>query len=183
LPVSGEVTTVRLVLALGARRLTHTAGVVCLVGLAVGNTKGQDKPASPLTGAAISTEIGNTVDAQGVISTVLTRLFPPTGALSPTKVFFLGSQVRDEWLPVVKGIEFVRLSEPDAVALVANCGTYWMVGRVHRANDVVSLVFSRKCGAGSRHYRVRITGLEYQADLVGVGSGLVASPDCPCSGR
>jgi len=178
-------TTFRQIISVRTHNGRHTMGaVVCLVLLAGQMPEGQNDHDPPLTVESITAEIGNAADAQGVISAALTRLFRPTGSIFRTKAFFLASQVRDEWFPVIKEIEFVRLSEPEAAALLTTCGTYWMVIKADRSYDVASVVFRRKCGAGFRSYRINITGLGYDTmGSEGIGSGYAPSPECPCLGR
>ena len=74
--------------------------------------------------------------------------------------FFLASQIRNEWLPTVQRVEFVRLSDNDIAAHLAKCGYYWMIYRVERSDNVVSLWLFQNCGSTARDY-------------------VVSSPSCP----
>jgi len=178
-------TTFRHIIAGRTHNARHTiAAVVCLVLLIGEMPQGQNDPDPPLTIEAITIKLGNPTDAQGVISAALTRLLRPTGSIFRTKAFFLASQMREEWFPANKEIEFVRLSALEAAALLTACGTYWMVIQADRSYDVASVVFRPQCGAGSRGYRINITGLGYDTmGTEGIGSGYAPSPDCPCLGR
>src|SRR5687768_9693702 len=70
----------------------------------------------------IQTAIGTPGDAATLMSSVLRGLEPYS-----EQVFVLSRQVRPEWVPRVQGIQFVRLSDDDALARSTACGDYWVI--------------------------------------------------------
>jgi hypothetical protein len=152
--------------------------------------RGQDGLGPPLTSVAIAAAIGSDADARTVIAMVLSHAMQP--AESSRREFFLASQIRNEWLPTVQRVEFVRLSDDDIAAHLAQCGYYWMIYRVERSDNVVSLWLSQKCGSGTRDYVVSFDGREWRLGppgtgndgggwAPGIGSGFSGRPPgCPC---
>ena len=88
--------------------------------LGVSSTRGQDVLVSQITSANVTAEIGSDADARSVLAMVLTHAV----ASRSKKEFFLASQIRDEWLPTVKGVEFVRLSDSEIAGHLGKCGYY-----------------------------------------------------------
>ena len=156
----------------------------------VTSTRGQDVVAPPLTGAAVAAAIGRDTDARAVIAIVLGHAMQP--AERSRREFFLASQIRNEWLPTVQRVEFVRLSDTDIAAHLATCGYYWMIDRVERTNNVVSLRLRQRCGGTSLGYVVSFDGREWRLGPPGTGkdgggwgpgrgSGFNGRPPgCPC---
>jgi hypothetical protein len=156
----------------------------------VSSTRGQDVVAPPLTSAAIAAAIGSDADARTVIAMVLSHAMQP--AESSRREFFLASQIRNQWLPTVQRVEFVRLSDDDIAAHLATCGYYWMIYRVERSDNVVSLWLRQRCGFSARAYVVSFDGREWRLGppgtgkdgggwVPGIGSGISGRPPgCPC---
>jgi len=67
---------------------------------------------------------------------------------------YISSQVPDEWMPRLSGVEFVRLSQADAVTHLAACGQYWILDQVRRTGDTVSLQLTRRWRVPARLCRV-----------------------------
>jgi hypothetical protein len=88
--------------------------------------RAQKKAAAPLVStdmvAILSSDIvaiiGSDVDARIVIAQVLAE----TAHLRAT--VFLASQIRLEWLPVMKGVDFVRLPDTEIREFLSGCGRY-----------------------------------------------------------
>jgi hypothetical protein len=136
----------------------------------------------------ITTRIGTDVDARHVFATILTH------AMGHSREFVLASQIRQAWLPAIPNGEFVRLAESDIPEHLAGCGTYWMIDRVERADNVVSVRLSTRCGCSFRDYMVSFDGNEWRLGppgtdkahgwVPGIGSGCFGPPPgCPCFGR
>jgi len=155
-----------------ALRLTNSCGtravaaILCLILAFMKNAQAQGFAAVPLTAALVEVEIGGADDARAVISAVLAQKFPPGNR--SRREFLLSGQVRSEWLPVVEGVEFVRLSDSEAATAVLNCGTYWQIGGLHRQGDVVSLVLSQKCRGGSEDTESPVTDPRRGAPMLAV---------------
>src|SRR5262245_57431451 len=98
----------------------------------------------PLAITDMVAKIGSEADARAVLITVLSHAM----AQSRTE-FFLASQMRPDWLPVVRRAEFVRLADNDVASHLASCGTYWIIDTLERTDSVVSLMLRRKCGGRS----------------------------------
>ena len=151
-----------------------------------GSWSGQSPTSPTLTIADIVTKIGSEVDARAVLITVLTHAM----ASGSKREFFLASQVRNEWLPPVRGVEFVRLADAEISGHLAGCGTYWLMSNVQRNDNVVSLVLSQRCGGtslgyiaslGERGWWLGPPGNNNGGWAPGIGSGLLMRrpPACP----
>lgn len=164
---------------------------ISLVLMTAGSWAGQAAPDTPLTIAAITAVIRSDRDARSVVATVLTHAMR-----SSKQEFFLASQIRSEWLPVLQGVEFVRLTDTEIAGHLSACGQYWIISRVDRTGDVVSISLDRKCGCSSVGYIVSFDGGEWRLGPPGTGkdgggwapgrgSGCYGpQPGCPClSGR
>ena len=169
---------------LGAR----LAVVLLLITVGFGESgSGQVLSTPMLTSGKIASIIGSDADARGVISAVLTHAMAQR-----SKEFFLATQISSEWLPTIPGVELVRLPDSETAAHLANCGLYWVVGRVERAGNVVSFSLSQKCGGTTLDYVVSFDGRAWRLGspgtgkdgggwVAGIGSGIVGPvPDCPC---
>ena len=107
-------------------------------------------------------------------------------AESARREFFLASQIRNEWLPTVQRVELVRLSDTDIAAHLATCGYYWMIDRVERTNNVVSLRLRQRCGSTARDYVLSFDGREWRLGPPGTGKdggGWVPGIGCGFNGR
>jgi hypothetical protein len=164
---------------------------ICSVLMTAGGGTGQNSTAPVLASNDITVEIGNEVDARNVVAKVLTHAM----ANHERREFFLASQVRNEWLPAVQGVEFVRLSDTDIAGHLSGCGLYWIISRLERADNVVSMWLEQRCGGRTLHYVVSFDGNEWRLGapgtgkdgggwIQGIGSGVAARPPgCPCFGR
>jgi hypothetical protein len=160
--------------------------VICSVLMTARSWAGQDSTARVLTSSDIKAEIGTDVDASSVVAQVLTHLM----VNHERREFFLASQIRAEWLPVVQGVEFVRLSETEIPGHLAKCGYYWIINRLERSDNVVSLWLGQRCGGTTLHYLVSFDGRDWRlgppggGGLQGIGSGFEGRPPgCPCLAR
>jgi hypothetical protein len=152
------------------------------------SSSGQGISATPLTSADITAAIGSDADARGAISVVLAHGM----AHRSKREFFLATQILDKWLPVIPGVELVRLTDLDAAAHIGNCGRYWTISRLARLDNVVSLSLSQRCGGVSLAYIASFDGREWRLGppgtgkdgggwVPGIGSGFAGRPrDCPC---
>jgi hypothetical protein len=163
---------------------------ISLVLMTPGSWAGQATPDTPLRIADITRVIGSDRDARDVVAAVLTHAM-----LGWRREFFLASQLREEWLPAIPGVEIVRLSETAIVDHLLNCGYYWMINRLERTGDVVTVTLRTKCGCSSRDYIVSFDGRDWRLGppgtgkdgggwAPGIGSGCVGpQPGCPCLGQ
>lgn len=151
---------------------------ICAVLVATAGWGEQNRVAAPLLSTDIITIIGSDADARAVVGQVLTEV-----ARLRVSVF-LASQIRHEWLPVAKGVDFVRLADTEIRGFLSGCGRYWIISNLERTRNVVKLRLSLKCGGATRDYSVSFSGSEWQLRLMGTGSGYSGfRPDCPCDGR
>ena len=132
-----------------------------------------------LRSADITAVIGSDVDARSVIAQVLAD----TGHQRSTVV--LASQIRPEWLPVMKDADFVRLPDTEIRAFLSGCGRYWVITDLQRTQDVVTLQLDLKCGCTSRYYTALFDGNLWRVSSNGQGCGCGGPqpPECPCFGR
>ncbi len=189
---SGEVAPMKNASSGFTSRASLRAGcgiVLLLITVASGEWGSSQALSTPmLTSGEIVSIIGSDVDARGAISAVLTHAM----AQRSKREFFLATQMSNEWLPSLPGVELVRLTDSEIAAHVANCGLYWVVNRIERSDNVVSLSLSQKCGGASLTYIVSFdergwrlgppaTGKDRGGWVPGTGSG-IAGPmsECPC---
>ena len=119
--------------------------------------------------------IGSDVDARNVIAQVLADI----ARLRAT--VFLASQIRSEWLPMIKGVNFVRLPDAQIRGFLSGCGQYWIITALQRTQNIVKLRLEQKCGAAARDYTGSLEGNAWWVTLDGQGSGYWCPlPDCPC---
>jgi hypothetical protein len=160
---------------------------ICVLLMMAGSRAGQDSTARVLTSNDITAEIGTDVDARRVVAQVLTHLLVNHGR----REFFLASQMRAEWLPSIPGVEFVRLSDAGIAGHISTCGTYWLVDKVERIDNVVSMMLNRKCGGTVMGYIVSLAGGEWRFGppgngkdgggwVPGIGSGFLGGPPPGC---
>jgi hypothetical protein len=90
------------------------------------------------------------------------------------QAFLLASQIRKEWLPVVQGVEFVRLADSDIAGHLSSCGRYWIISQFERTDNVVSMWLDQRCGGTALHYIVSFDGSEWRLGPPGT------PPGCPC---
>ena len=170
------------------RGLRMLVTVAFLVGATVA---AQETAGARLTVDGIAATIGSDADARGVISRVFAHLFSSESNARQRKEFLLASQLRPEWLPAMDRVEFVLLTDAQAVTLIAKCGSYWMVSGVKRTeNNVISLQLDHWCAGSVRDYVVSFDGKEWRLGppglngggwLPGIGSGFVGGPPPGCS--
>lgn len=69
----------------------------------------------------------------------------------------------------------------DEAASLSECNLYWMVNRVERSGNAVTVRLSQRCGATTREYLAELDREEWRVELRGVGSGFAERPvGCPC---
>lgn len=172
---------------------THSPAPFLLTGLTLAllitaHPAGQDMPL--LTSQDIATRVGSDRDIQGIVAVV----FPHAFRNGSKDVFFRSSQLRDEWLPPVSGVQFHLLTDADIPDHLKNCGLYWEITRVERAGNTVTFELRQKCGCRSLLYVASFDGQRWRlgpADLPsgfgwapGIGSGCPGPPvGCPCFPR
>jgi len=145
---------------------------------------------APAARRQIAEAVGTDADAGAVLRVVLEH-----ATSQSHREHFLASQIPDEWLPRRAGIEFERLSQADAVRHLAACGTYWIVERVKRTGDTVSLRLTSRCGASALDYLASFDGGEWRLGPKGTdtrhgfvpghldGYGERRPAECSCSRR
>jgi hypothetical protein len=156
-----------------------TIAIFCIL-MSVGSWASQES--TPLlTSADITAKIGTEADAHDVFVTILTHAM----ANRSHREFFLASQIRSEWLPALKAVEFVRLADAEIARHLSSCGHYWFIDRLERADKVMSVWLNQRCGATALHYVVSFDGRRWQLGSgPGIASGFAGPPPgCPCFGR
>jgi len=138
---------------------------ICSVLMAAGHWASQDSTARILTSDDIKAEIGTDVDARRIVAQVLTHLM----VNHERREFFLASQIRTEWLPSIPGVEFVRLADAEVNKHISACGRFWLVDKLERVDNVVSMTLNQKCGGTVRAYIVSLDGNEWRLGPPGVG--------------
>ena len=138
---------------------------ICSVLMTAGSWAGQDSTARVLTSNAIKAEIGTDADARSVVVQVLTHLM----GNHERREFFLASQIRTEWLPSIPGVEFVRLADAEIVTHISACGEYWLVDKIERVDNVVTMTLNHRCGGTFRVYIVSFEGNEWRLGPPGTG--------------
>jgi hypothetical protein len=161
-------------------------GIVLLTGAAFRPQPSQS--VAPPTRREIAEAIGTDADAGAVLRVVLAHAMTQSH-----REFFLASQIADEWSGRLSRANVVLLSETDAVQHLAACGSYWVVERVQRTADTVSLWLTNRCGGSTLHYLVSFDGHEWKLGpparggggwVPGIGSGIAGHlAECPCLGR
>ncbi len=134
-------------------------------------------PAPLQDDVAIATAISGDAEAATLISAILKGLTPSDG-----RVFVLSRQTRVEWLPQVDGIEFVRLSDGEAVARSSTCGNYWVIS-AHRLSRNGNLDISTRlrCSASVSSMEFALRDSEWRdTGRRGIGSGWVDGPPPEC---
>ena len=154
-------------------RLSASVGVAVL--LAIGASQANQAVSQPSIQADtdIVAVIGNDMEAATLMSATLKELRPSDG-----RVFVLSRQIPPDWLPRVEGVEFVRLSEPEAVARSAACGHYWIfsVANSPRPGNL-RITTGQRCNAGTSGKEfARRDGEWRDTGISGVGSGWVGPP-------
>lgn len=133
---------------------------------------------TPLTADQIVAVIGSEADARAVMTMVLREAFPPGDR--PRTEFVLRSQVRDAWLPKSKGVEIVQLSEGQAAARFATCGTYLVLSVQKRNDGVIRVNRQAKCSASIHRTDFAIRDGQWREVASGIGSGWVGTPPAEC---
>ena len=142
-------------------------------------TSAQVADADPLVSADIMRIIGSDADARTVIAKVLTLAMADR-----RRELLLANQIRSEWLPVAKGVDFVRLPDSEIRGVLSSCGSYWVIVDLERTQNVVTMGLHHKCGGTGLGYRASFDGSEWQVRPTWVGGGIpTPQPDCPCLGR
>ena len=119
--------------------------------------------------------------AGAIVSTALGE-FVRINATKTTTV--IGAQIRENWLPVIPGVQFIRLSDNDARAHFQRCGKLLFVNSFLRASeDVVqiSIAEGNRCTFSGLDFRFARTADHWLPDESGHGGGFAsASGDCGC---
>jgi hypothetical protein len=163
------------------------AAAICSVLMTAGSWVGQESAARVLTSDDIKAEVGTDLDASSVIAQVFTHLM----VNHERREFVLASQIRTDWLPLVPGVEFVRLADAEIVGHISACGRYWLVDKVARVDNVVSMTLNQRCGGTVRDYIVSFEGKEWRLGppgtgkdgggwVPGIGSGFLGGPPPAC---
>src|SRR5438045_3974807 len=79
---------------------------------------------------------GSEADAREVVKLILGSLFEqrPNG-----RYFVLATQIREAWLPALKTIDTIRLTDSEVQRHLATCGDYWALADVTKRDNVVSM--------------------------------------------
>jgi hypothetical protein len=167
--------------------MTRGVVAICSLLMTAGIWAGQDSTPRVLTSHDIEAEIGSDKDTRSVVGLVLSHLL----VNHQRREFFLASQFRTEWLPPVPGVEFVRLPDAEIGGHISVCGTYWLVNKVERVDNVVSIMLTKMCAATTRGYIVSFEGGEWRPGppgtgkdggswVPGIGSGILGGPPPGC---
>src|SRR5918999_2546067 len=147
---------------------------ICAVLITPAGWAAQHKPVIALVTTDIVGIIGSDVDARAVIAQVLAEV----AHLRATVV--LASQIRREWLPVMKGANFVRLPDAEIRPFLSGCGGYWIITNLQRIRNVVRLRLELQCGCTARDYTATFDGSIWRVRMNGQGCGCAGpQPDCP----
>jgi hypothetical protein len=127
----------------------------------------------------IASIVGSDSDAAVVVSQAIAGLLEPKGTRTVT-VF--ESQVLASWLPVVPGVEFVRMGDAEVKSHYAGCGRYlWL--SVNRTNDRLEVTVGEgnKCGGAGQGMPFKRTPAGWVRDFSGLGSGFASGGShCEC---
>ena len=155
--------------------------VVVIAGLIVvqtGTSQAVQVNSEPATADQIAATIGSDAAARAVMSIFLKEAFPSGDR--PRTEFVLRSQIRDEWLPDSRGVEIVRLSQADATARLAMCGTYVVLSVQNQSNGVVRVARQSKCSASVHGTDFAIRDGQWRPVGSGIGSGWIGGPPAEC---
>ena len=165
------------------------AGVaaICMVLMTAGIWARQDATVRVLTSKDIKAAIGMDADARSVVAQVLAHLM----LNHDRREFFQASQIPSDWLPSIPGVEFVRLTDAEIVEHISACGVYWVVTKVERVDNVVSMMLNKRCGGTVKGYVVSLEAKEWRLGppgtgkdgggwVPGIGSGFVGGPPTGC---
>ena len=164
---------------------------ICSVLITTASWANQINDPAPLVSTDIIATLGSDIDARGAIRQVLTHAMHP----DREPHFFLASQIQSEWLPVVKGVNSVRLADTEVAGHLSGCGSFWIISRLERAGNIVRMSVYHKCGGTLLDYIASFDGGEWRLGPPGtgkdgrgwgpgMGSGFATpQPDCPCVGR
>jgi hypothetical protein len=125
----------------------------------------------------IAAVFGNAADAATFMPVIVKGLEGSNG-----RVFVLSRQIRVEWLPSVEGVEFVRLSDAEAVTLSSACGDYWVISVAKdRDNGDLWVTTRRRCRASSSGMAFALRDGEWRdTGRRGTGSGWYIGPPPEC---
>ena len=134
------------------------------------------QPPTSLTSTEITAVIGSDEDARAVIAQILASMGYKRSSV------VLASQIRREWLPVMKDADFVRLPDTEVRRFLSECGRYWVITDVQRFENVVTVQIDMKCGCSSQYFTASFDGNLWRVSPNGQGCGCGGPPpaDCPC---
>jgi len=118
--------------------------------------------------------------AGAIVSTALDEFV----RTSPTKTTtVIGAQIRKNWLPVIPGVQFIRISDDDARAHFQRCGKLLFVNSFLRSSDDVvqiSIAEGNRCMFSGLGFRFARTADHWRRDESGIEGGFVSGSDCGC---
>ena len=124
----------------------------------------------------IAAAFRNDADAATVMPAIVKEL-----AASDGRVFVLSRQIRVEWLPSVEGVEFVRLSDAEAVTRSSACGDYWVIAVGPSHNGNLGVVTRPRCSASVSYMEFAFRDGEWRdTGRRGTGSGWYLGPPPEC---
>src|SRR5262249_55175991 len=100
-------------------------GLISLFLLVSGGVSGQNA-ASGLSSSEIVAKLGSDADARDVVRIVLDHL----SSHGSRREFVLATQVLEDWVPAVPGVQITRLSDAEIDNHLAQCGRYWQLTRL-----------------------------------------------------
>jgi hypothetical protein len=134
-----------------------------------------------LTADQLTAVVGSESEAGAIVSRAL--LYGIRGFATKTTTV-IGAQIPEKWLPVIPGVQIVRLSDNDARAHFQQCGRLLFVNSFTRAESdvvVIDVAEGNKCqiGGWSLRFNRRADGWRLVRDGIpgGFGSG---AGDCGC---
>jgi hypothetical protein len=133
------------------------------------------------TSDQLSLLAGSESAAGAIVSTALGEFV----RMNPTKTTtVIAAQIRENWLPGIPGVQFIRLSDDDARAHFQRCGKLLFVNSFLRASDDVvqiSVAEGNRCDFSGLDFRFARTADHWLRDDSRVGGGFASgSSDCGC---
>jgi hypothetical protein len=124
--------------------------------------------------------VGGDAAAAEIVSAAIRRFFT-IWPESPTTV--IASQIPQRWLPAIDGVQFARLSDPDAISYFTACGRLLCIEDSPRLEaNVATITIARgnKCRSDGAGFRFENSGDGWH-EIYGQGQGFgTARGECGC---
>ena len=158
--------------------MRHIVHRIVAVALALGATMAAQSARPDLTTQDIEMAVGDEPQARAMVSEMLTDLLSGRGAAT---IAVLSSQLPEECLPAINGIEFVRISNEEATARLDACLSYVTVWHVRRsAHELfLSIQERERCRSRGRDRHYTLDGTDWKRSTGRVSGGGSVTTDCP----